>query len=312
MSSLVNFHIPVLCEQALQLLVTQRGGCYIDCTFGRGGYTRELLSRLSDAGRVIALDRDPDAIEYGMKYLQDERLQLKYSDFAQVDKIVTQTHLEQLVDGAVADLGLSSPQVDNASRGFSFMYDGPLDMRMNNREGINAAQWLQRASEQEVADVLWKYGEERRSRKIAKVIKSQYPHNPIKSTKQLADLITTVVPFNPKHKKHPATCSFQAIRIFINDELGQLEKLLHNLLGILKVGGRIVVVSFHSLEDRIVKRFFKSLCVAPRLPKELPVIDNLIRPNWKLVGKPIYASESEVTANPRARSAVLRCIEKVS
>lgn len=308
----VQLHKPVLIDEVISQLSIRPEGKYIDCTFGRGGYSASILSLIGDKGQVVALDRDPDAISYGHQNFKDEqRLTLIKSDFAKIGTIAVTLGLVGLVDGVVADLGLSSPQVDNANRGFSFMRDGPLDMRMNPDEGMSAEQWLAKADETEIADVLWRYGDEKQSRRIAKAIKLCYPHNPITTTKQLADLVTTIVPFKGSSKKHPATCTFQAIRIFINEELKQLELLLQSLLGIVNIGGRIVIVSFHSLEDRIVKRFFRSLCVVSRLPKEIPVVNNLVVPNWKLYGKPIYASQAEVSANPRARSAVLRCIERV-
>ena len=314
MSDAVQFsHKPVLIDEVLKLIVADTNGKYIDCTFGRGGYTEGLLAQLSERGTVVAIDRDPDAIAFGLeRFSKESRLHLIQSDFARAAAIATTLEMEGKVSGVMADLGLSSPQVDNADRGFSFMRSGPLDMRMNPDEGVSAAQWLERASAEEIADVLWKYGEERQSRRIARAIKECYPENPIKTTAQLAELVAKIIPFKASVKKHPATCTFQAIRIFINDELKQLEVLLSSLLSVVKVGGRIAVVSFHSLEDRIVKRFFRSLCIAPRIPKEIPVIDDSIKPNWKLCGKPVFASAKEVSENPRARSAVLRCIERVA
>lgn len=305
-------HKAVLCRPAIDLLVTDSEGLYLDATFGLGGHCREMLGRLSTTARVIALDRDPEAIRYGREYFFDEpRLQLYHSSFAQVASILEQQALNG-VTGVLVDLGVSSLQLDQAERGFSFTRDGPLDMRMNQGEGSPASEWLARVTMSELRQVLSHYGEERFAARIARAIVACYPDRPLQTTRQLADLVVSVVPLSRRGAKHPATRTFQAIRIFINKELDQLTRLLEVLVNSVKVGGRIVIISFHSLEDRIVKQFFRKLSIGQPLPKRLPVRGYMIDPHWQQLGRAVRPNDEELRSNPRCRSAVMRAIKKLS
>ena len=295
-------------EAAVEALQVQAGHIYVDGTLGRGGHTHGILEK---AGRVYAIDKDPDAIAYAQQRFGDEqRLTVEHGSFDMLKSYCDHWEITGRVQGLLLDLGVSSPQLDEAERGFSFQHDGPLDMRMDNSSGMTAAEWLMHAQEQEIADVLWRYGEERFSRRIAKYIVNQRLQQPLETTKQLAELIAEASPRTERHK-HPATRSFQAIRIFINQELEALERALQQSLNVLVAGGRLVVISFHSLEDRIVKRFIRVQARGVEFPRGLPVKVGATGQTVKIIGKAIRASESEVAQNSRARSAVLRVAERL-
>lgn len=303
-------HFPVLLREVLSYLITKGDGVYVDATFGRGGHTKEILNHLSLQGRVIAFDQDQTAIKFGKnKFSQEKRLQLIHGSFTHLEKKILEMGVNQ-VQGILLDLGVSSPQLEDPARGFSFLREGALDMRMNTTQGETAADWLEKVSEKELADILWKYGEERFSKKIARAIITERMKNPLKTTKQLAGLIASIVPHHI-HDRHPATKSFQAIRIYINQELAALENVLPQLLNVLAPGGRFAVISFHSLEDRIVKRFIQVHTRPPILPRHLPVKHTNFSPRLKVIDKAIFPTEEEKKNNPRSRSAVLRIAEKI-
>lgn len=286
-------------------------GIYVDGTFGRGGHSRLLLSRLDADSRLIVLDKDPQAIETAQELAaEDSRVQVVQSGFAELQQVLEDSGVEGQVSGILLDLGVSSPQLDDASRGFSFMSDGPLDMRMNPEAGESAAQWIAHVPEKELADALYQYGDERFSRRIARAIVHARKEQPIESTLQLAAIIKKA---HPKwdHKKHPATKSFQAIRIAVNGELDELDAVLKASVSVLKPGGRLAVISFHSLEDRAVKQFMRLQTKGPELPRGLPIRDEDIVVTMKNVGKAIKASAEEIAVNVRSRSAVLRVAEKI-
>ena len=307
-----NQHQPVLLTQVLDALRVKPGGFYIDGTFGRGGHAAALLEKLGPEGRLLAFDKDPDALAFAASRFSGEaRLLMRESSFDNLANEVSALGWQGQVDGIMLDLGVSSPQLDDATRGFSFMQPGPLDMRMNPQAGPSAAEWLAQASEREIADVLWKYGEERFSRRIARAVVNTREGSPITTTLQLAELIRSAAPSRERHK-HPATRSFQAIRIFINRELEDLEAVLPQAVEALAPGGRLAVISFHSLEDRIVKRFIREQHRGPQLPPDFPVIPEGYAPKLSPVGKQIRADDAEVNENPRARSAVLRVAERVA
>ncbi|QWT47543.1 16S rRNA (cytosine(1402)-N(4))-methyltransferase RsmH [Azospira inquinata] len=310
MSAGGNQHVTVLLEEAVAALHVNPEGRYIDATFGRGGHSRAILSRLGAGGRLLSLDRDPQAVVAGAS-LVDSRFTLRHAPFSQLAEVARGEGLGQ-VDGVLFDIGVSSPQIDEGGRGFSFRFDAPLDMRMDTSRGETAAEWLARAEESEIAEVIKDYGEERFAKQIAKKIVAARSERPIATTRQLAALVAEAVRTR-EPGQDPATRSFQAIRIHINQELQELALVLPQALELLKPGGRLVVISFHSLEDRIVKRFLKEQAEPDKLPKDLPLrADQLPPPKIHLVGKPVRASEAEVAANPRARSAIMRVAEKVS
>jgi 16S rRNA (cytosine1402-N4)-methyltransferase len=260
----------------------------------------------------LAFDKDPEALKFAAdRFHNESRLIMRCGSFGNLGAVVSELGWQGKVAGILLDLGVSSPQLDDARRGFSFLNEGPLDMRMNPHAGIGASEWLASASEREIADVLWKYGEERFSRRIARSITSSRDDSPIETTTQLAELIAAAVP-GREMKKHPATRSFQAIRIFINRELDDLEAVLPQAVDALAPGGRLAVISFHSLEDRIVKRFIRDQHRGPQLPPDLPVRPAQYAPRLKPIGKQVRADETEVRANPRARSAVLRVAERAA
>jgi 16S rRNA (cytosine1402-N4)-methyltransferase len=307
-------HAPVLHDEVIAALAIRPDGNYVDGTYGRGGHARSILAELDDDGRLLVLDRDPQAIADAHESLgADRRVSIVHDDYANLRQIIAEFGLLHRVDGILLDLGVSSPQLDDASRGFSFQHNGPLDMRMNPEQGESAAEWLAREDEARIAQVLWEYGEERHSRRIARRIVETRAARPIDDTATLASIIGSVVP-RSKKGHHPATRSFQAIRIHVNQELAQLQRFLAGVLDILKVGGRLLVISFHSLEDRMVKRFIRAESTPARLPRGLPLrdteIDSAVR--LKAVGKAIRAGASEVADNPRARSAVLRVAERAA
>lgn len=305
-------HITVLLNEAVDQLVTNPDGDYVDGTFGRGGHSRLVLERLNQ-GKLLGFDKDPVAIGHGEQLAkQDARFVIQQDSFANMDAHIPHSlNVTGKVDGVLMDLGVSSPQLDNAERGFSFMNDGPLDMRMDPTQGISAAQWLASVKEEELADVMYEYGEERYSRRIAKAICRYRSDTKLVSTLQLAKVIAEAHPAWEKGK-NPATRAFQGIRIFINNELGDLKDGLEAAANSLKVGGRLVVISFHSLEDRIVKRFMKNLSKGPDLPRHLPIPNTHLDVKFKTIGKAVKPSKKEVDDNVRSRSAVMRVLERVS
>ena len=301
-------HLPVMFAQVMEGLQVKADGTYLDGTFGRGGHARGVLQRLGPGGRLLLMDKDPEAIAVaGREFGGDPRVAIlrgSFADLARWDATAAG------LDGVLLDLGVSSPQLDVAERGFSFGKDGPLDMRMDPDSGESAAQWLAHADEQAIAGVLWTYGEERMSRRIARAIVAARAQQPILRTAQLAGLIAAVMP-RGEHKIHPATRSFQAIRIFINRELADLEAGLDAALARLNAGGRLAVISFHSLEDRIVKRFIASHAKAPPANRRMPEVQAFV-PTLRALGNAQKADAAETAANPRARSAVLRVAEKLA
>ncbi len=304
-------HQPVLPREALEGLAIQPDGVYVDGTFGRGGHARAILAALGPGGRLLAIDKDPEAVQSaGMQFGNDPRFEIEQGTFTMLSQIVTQRELKGRVNGLLLDLGVSSPQLDDASRGFSFSEDGPLDMRMDPTSGMSAAQWLEQADERDISDVLKSLGEERFARRIARSIVEMRATQPLRTTRQLAELVSTAVPVREKNK-HPATRSFQAIRIYINHELDDIKAVLDQVLDVLAPRGRLVVISFHSLEDRIVKRFIRHEYQGEQPPVEFPLAGMDHKPQLRPVGKAIRAGEAEVAANPRARSAVLRVAERL-
>ena len=305
-------HTPVLLDEVLDGLAVKADGHYCDGTFGRGGHSAAILGQLGPAGRLCAIDRDPDAIAAGReRFAADPRLTLVRGSFGRLEERVRAAGLEGGLQGVLLDLGVSSPQLDEAKRGFSFMQDGPLDMRMDNESGISAAQWLARATEREIAEVLFRLGEEKFSRRIARVLVAARSVQPITRTKQLADLVASAVPTR-EPGKHPATRTFQALRIHVNRELEEIESALPQAVSLLASGGRLCVISFHSLEDRMVKRFMRREAQGDPVYAGLPNVPSHARPRLRLVGGAVMPSEREVAANPRARSAVLRVAERIA
>lgn len=298
-------HVSVLLAESVSALSVRADGSYLDGTFGRGGHSKEILSRLSSSGKLIAVDKDPAAEASALSLATDPRFQFEPGSFADISRIVTDNSL----DGILLDLGVSSPQLDDAQRGFGFSGDGPLDMRMDTRTGMTAAQWLASAPEQDIADVIKTYGEERFGKRMAAAIVRVRAETPITSTRQLANIIAEANPKWEPHK-HPATRAFQAIRIFINRELEDLELALECMVDKLVVGGRLVVISFHSLEDRIVKRFMRDQARGIQLPRHVPVVDSDAGKTLNLVGKAMKPSNEEIARNPRSRSAVMRIAER--
>ncbi len=301
-------HIPVLLEAAVDALAIRSGGKYVDGTFGRGGHSREILSRLGPRGALLAMDRDPEARKVAAELGTDARFAFRQECFSHMADVVRQHWPESRISGVLLDLGVSSPQLDQGSRGFSFQHDGPLDMRMDPGAGIPASEWLNNADEATIAEVLFTLGEERFSRRIARSIVAARRITPITRTGQLADLVRRAVP-RAEPGKHPATRTFQALRIHVNNELGELRAWLDTIHDVLAPGARLVVISFHSLEDRLVKRAFQGRSDGPRLPRGLPVIPEIARPRLRMIGKPIRPGATECRRNPRARSAVLRVAE---
>lgn len=304
-----NSHIPVFLDEAIAALRIRPDGTYLDGTLGRAGHAQKIVQQLDANGRFVALDRDTDAIIAGKEiFSNDDRVLLLHGDFSRLEEIVVAANQTLQFDGILLDIGVSSPQLDQAERGFSFMQDGALDMRMDVTKGQTAAEWLAIAEEKEIANVIYQFGEEKFSRRIARAIITRRIDEPIETTLQLSKLISDVIPRHEKHK-HPATRTFQAIRIHINDELGQLKSVLPQAVRLLNEGGRLVVISFHSLEDRIVKRFMRNLAKGEFVPKHIPVVPEYKAP-IKTIGKAIKASSDELNRNPRARSAVLRIAER--
>lgn len=306
-------HITVLLDEAVEQLALRADGCYVDGTFGRGGHSRLILEGLGDQGRLLGFDKDPLAIATGNALAaEDGRFVIVQRSFADMGDELAARQLTGQVQGVLLDLGVSSPQLDDPARGFSFLNDGPLDMRMNPDAGISAAQFIATADVEEIARVFKEYGEERFAKRMARAVVERRAVKPFERTADLAAVLTEANPAWEKGK-NPATRAFQGLRIHVNNELGDLERGLDAALESLAVGGRLVVISFHSLEDRIVKQFMRRHAKgeADNLPRHLPIIPKAFEPRLKLLGKPIFASDAEVKANPRSRSAVMRVAEKL-
>ncbi len=302
-------HVPVLRDEAVAALAVRCDGAYLDGTFGRGGHAREVLGRLGGDGRLLVMDKDPEAIAVALALAAaDPRVRVRHASFATMG---AWDEAQAGLDGVLLDLGVSSPQIDQPGRGFSFQSDGPLDMRMDPTRGESAAQWLARASEREIADVLFAYGEERDSRRIARAVVARRAEAPVATTRELADVVARVVR-SREPGRHPATRTFQALRIVVNGELDDLAAGLQAAVACLRTGGRLVVISFHSLEDRVVKRFIRdaSRTAAPGRRGLPPPVD-APPPVLRAVGDPVSPTVAEVAANPRARSAVLRVAERL-
>lgn len=307
-----NMHQTVLLQEAVEALVNDAAGLYIDGTFGRGGHTRALLERLAPEARVLGIDKDPQAIAEGQALAAaDSRFQIGQGSFADFERLLAEKGWSGPVSGFLLDLGVSSPQLDQAERGFSFLKDGALDMRMNPTAGQSAAEWLATAKEGEIATVLKEYGEERFAKRMARAIVVAREEQPITTTARLANIVAEANPAWEKNK-HPATRAFQAIRIFINDELEDLRRTLDTVVDQLAVGGRLVIISFHSLEDRMVKRFIRQQVRGDELPAYLPVTEEQRHCRLKTVGKAIKPGREELENNVRARSAVMRVAERVA
>jgi 16S rRNA (cytosine1402-N4)-methyltransferase len=306
----LELHLPVLHGEVLEALAVKASGVYLDATFGRGGHARSILDSLGPDGRLIVLDRDPQAIEVAKNLFgEDQRVTIIRGSFEMLGELAREHGISAL-DGLLFDLGVSSPQLDEAERGFSFQKDGPLDMRMDNEEGMTAAQWLAEATEDEINQVLWRYGEEKHARRISRAILSRREEKPFERTADLAAVISSAVP-RSRERKHPATRTFQAIRIHLNREMQSLESGLDAALEILAPGGRLCVISFHSLEDRMVKRFIRGHSRPDPVYAGLPNIPEHAQPRMKIAGKAVTASEQELNENPRSRSATLRAGEKL-
>jgi 16S rRNA (cytosine1402-N4)-methyltransferase len=306
-------HLSVLLEETVAGLNIKPDGIYIDGTFGRGGHSRLLLRQLGEKGRLIAIDRDPQAIAAASQFADDPRFQIVHGGFGQLADYVAELGLVGKIDGVLLDLGVSSPQLDDAERGFSFLRDGPLDMRMDNSQGETAAQWLARAEIEDMAWVFKTYGEEKNARHIARCIAADREKTPFLRTKDLAELIARITK-NKERNKHPATRVFQAIRIYINSELEQIDQALEGALKVLAPQGRLSVISFHSLEDRMVKRFIRRHSQGESVPHGLPITEEQINKSRNLmaIGKAMKPSDGEIEQNPRARSSVLRVAERLT
>ena len=295
-------HVPVLLEESLDFLINDLSGTYLDLTFGRGSHSQQLLNRISPQGRLHAVDRDLEAVSFGKENINDPRFSIYHSNYSEIDALFPQ----QQFDGILFDLGTCSTQLDNSDRGFSFQSDGPLDMRMDKSSGFSAAEWLNSAPENEIGDILYQYGDEKSSRKIARAIIEFRATKPLQTTIELSKVIEAVL--KRTGKTHPATKSFQAIRIHVNQELHHLRTGLSKLHNILKVNGVVVIISFHSLEDRIVKNFFKP--EIEQMPKDIP-INTSVSETYRCIKKKIKPSTHEIKMNPRSRSAVMRVFEKL-
>ena len=301
-------HVAVLAQEAIEALNIRSDGIYVDCTYGRGGHSRLILEKLGAGGRLIALDRDPEAVQAGQA-LRDPRFVIVRSPFSRVREVLQELDVAG-VDGMLLDIGVSSPQIDDARRGFSFRSDAPLDMRMDPQHGLSAAEWLATAEESEIREVIRNHGEERFAKQIAAAIVEARTRGPVDTTRKLAALVADAVPAR-EPRQDPATRTFQALRIHVNQELEELSVVLPQCVALLGAGGRLVVISFHSLEDRIVKRFMRTQSQADALPARLPVrARDLPQPRMRLIGRAVRASDAETAANPRARSAVMRVAER--
>lgn len=301
-------HYSVLLQESVTALINDPSGSYVDGTFGRGGHSREILSKLEADGSLLGIDKDPQAIAVAEALAkEDRRFSIRHGSFADLLDWVEPNSL----DGVLLDLGVSSPQLDQAERGFSFMQDGPLDMRMDTTRGQSAAEWLAHADAEDIAFVLKEFGEERFAKRMAAAVIREREIAPITTTGRLSKIFTEANPAWEKGK-HPATRAFQGIRIFINSELEDLERVLNAALAALKIGGHLVVISFHSLEDRLVKRFIRNHERGQQLPKGLPVMDKDLNKRLKSLGKAVKASAEELAENQRSRSAVMRSAEKLA
>jgi 16S rRNA (cytosine1402-N4)-methyltransferase len=313
----ISAHTPVLLREAVDALAVGPCGIYVDGTFGRGGHSRLILELLGESGRLIAFDRDPTAFSVGQALeAEDPRFRIVHSSFSRIQEVLRQLDVDR-VDGILLDLGVSSPQLEEADRGFSFRMDGPLDMRMDTSQGQTAADWLASASQAHLEEVIKNYGEERFAKQVARAIVAARSQQPVTTTHQLAAIVGTAVRSRKREdKQNPATRTFQAIRIYINQELEKLSLVLPQCVEVLKPGGRLVAISFHSLEDRIVKRFMRESANADRLPKEVPLrameVQRLSRNKLRVVGKAVRPIAEELAANPRARSAVMRVAERLN
>jgi 16S rRNA (cytosine1402-N4)-methyltransferase len=308
-------HIPVLLHEAVDALAVKSDGIYVDATFGRGGHSRLILSRLSERGRLVALDRDPAAVVAG-ETITDQRFCIRHGSFSHMQWILQQLGIAK-IDGVLLDLGVSSPQLEEISRGFSFRAGGPLDMRMDTTGGQTAAEWLATAAEEQLERVIKEYGEERFARQIARAIAAARARQPIVTTSQLAEIVSAVVRTRQRESiRHPATRTFQAIRIFLNRELEELSLVLPQCVELLNPGGRLVVISFHSLEDRMVKQFMRKAASTDELPRGVPLrekdVQRLSKQTLRVIGRAVRPGEREVEENARARSAVMRVAEKVT
>lgn len=304
-------HAPVLLAEVLEALAIRPDGAYLDGTYGRGGHAKAILSRLREKGRLVVVDRDPEAVAAARRQLgADPRVRIEEGNFAEMGAISASAGVEHGFDGILLDLGVSSPQLDTAERGFSFLAEGPLDMRMDPSIPVSAADWINTASERDIAGVIKRYGEERFARRIARAIVAERQSRPIRTTKDLADLVALAVP-RREAGKHPATRTFQAVRIHINDELGALKTAMDDSIDLLSLGGRLCVISFHSLEDRLVKRFMRTNATENEIWRGLPDIPDHARPRLRVVGRAIRPGTAETSRNPRARSAILRVAERI-
>ncbi len=306
-----ELHAPVLLDEVMEHLEVREGGVYIDCTFGRGGHSRAILARLGDAGRLLAIDRDPEAAQAAAALgTRDGRVLAEHGRFSGLGDMVQSRGWEGRIDGVLFDLGVSSPQLDDPARGFSFSSDGPLDMRMDPRSGPSAAQWLSRAGRDEIASVLYTYGEERHARRVARAIVAAREIATIATTQRLAEVVAAATPRSAE-RRHPATRAFLALRLKINQELEELAAALPQALEVLGGGGRLLVIAFHSLEDRIVKRFLRDEARPSRPPRQFPVPAQEPPARLRLIAGPIRPPAAEVARNPRCRSAVLRVAERL-
>ena len=305
-------HQPVMLETVIKNLNIVSGGTYVDCTFGRGGHSKNILKQIGSDGKLIAIDKDIEAEKYAQEnFSNDERFIFEKNNFSNILSIIKKHNGARKVNGMVLDLGVSSPQLDDPRRGFSFMKDGPIDMRMDTSNDLTAKKWLEEAAIEEISRVLKIYGEERYSQRIAKSIKNAIDENNLHTTTDLSQIIIECYPKNKKYKKNPATRSFQAIRIFINKEIQELEKILEDCLKIIAIGGRLVIISFHSLEDRIVKNFINEHSLGKNIISKLPITNLKKNLNLKKIKVPLIASEKEIKENIRSRSAKIRVAERI-
>ena len=302
-------HQPVMLHEVIEALKIVPNGMYVDCTFGRGGHSKEILKRLGPEGRLMVIDQDPQAVAFAKDlFVNEKRIVIEQQNYSQLVNLANKHNFAGKLNGVLFDLGVSSPQLDDPSRGFSFMQEGPLDMRMNLNYGKTAAEWLQHANVRELEDVIRDYGQERYAKKIAKAILNEQKVNPLQTTTQLAELVKRVIG-KSSGKKHPATRTFQAIRIFINKELDSLMKALEDCLDLFVMSGRLLVITFHSLEDQLVRKFINKHSKS-NVPRKLPVVDQF-KPRIKIVCKPLTPSMDEIKLNPRARSAKLHILERI-
>ena len=305
-------HNPVMLDKVIKGLNISSDGIYVDCTFGRGGHSRKILSKISEKGKLIAIDKDSEAEKYAKEYFNnDKRFFFEKNNFSKIEEIIEKYNVNNKVNGILLDLGVSSPQLDNPERGFSFQKAGPIDMRMDKSDKLTALSWLKIAEQDEIKKVLKIYGEEKYAHKIAKSIKDSINKDTLSTTLDLAEIIERCYPNNKKTRRNPATKSFQAIRIYINNELQELERFLNSCLDIIAIGGRIVIISFHSLEDRMVKRFIKKHSEGKDIPSKIPFLEIDKNLSLKRITMPLKANEDEITLNKRARSARIRIAERI-